>query len=82
MELLRHDIVNAAEERGGGGGGWRRELGDGDVHVVKGWVDGTWAAGAEEGATETWLPWMVGAIGVGVSVDGGCGLGGLGHLGP
>lgn len=76
MELLRRDVVNAAEERGGGGGGRRRELGDRDVHVVEGRVDGTWAAGAEKRATETWLPRMVGAV------DGGCGLGGLGHLGP
>lgn len=76
MELLCRDIVYAAKEKGGDGGRRRRrELGDRNVHMVEGRMDGTWAARAEKGATETWLPWMVGI--------GGCGgLGGLGHLGP
>lgn len=76
VELLRRDIVYAAKERRGEGGRRRRrELGDRDVHIVEGRMDGTWAARAEKGATKTWLPWMVG-------VGGCCRLGELGHLGP
>jgi len=34
VELLRLDVVYAAEESGGGAGRRRRELGNGGVHVV------------------------------------------------